>query len=402
MKTPGRFSPEMQGCPGTTGSMARGYGRVLKASQPGFSLVELMIAITIGLIILLAITVMFSRITQGFRTTDDSSRAMENGNFALRVLGDDLRMVGFVGLSNDAGRIEPAKSGVMATADSANCGVSNPNWPYPQGNPGIEHIPATGTLPCIPGKDANSPILVFRHATGMFTADDDPFLAGGDLEKSNNLFLQSGPVGGIIFRGKDYLSEVKNADRGITVCRSKNSKVVNDARASPPGAFPLPCDTDKNDPTRQPPAPIFEYAAYVYYIRPCSRPAGAVCAATDDGGDPLPTLVRLQLDGNDPLSFVETPIAEGVERLAVQFIDRDGNPLKEADAEQAVTARLSVLIRSKKMDRQTNTSTTDDSRFTYALADGTSFNCGAVGTPACAYRRQLYTDTLVLKNYAFR
>lgn len=351
-------------------------GRVRRVRQAGFSLIELMIALTIGLIIALAISVIFSQVSQGFRSTDDGARATENGNFALRTIGEDFRMAGFFGLFNDPARFEFATGGLISSFATDNCG--DQNWPWPTLHPSIEHIVAPGTLPCIPAgsMSATSPIIVIRRASGIQTQP-------AALVGNNNLFVQSSPSGGIIFRGANYATAVLAADRYASVC------------GFTAGACAEP----------RPEAPIFEYLTHIYYIRPCSRPAGAVCAATDDDGQPIPTLVRRQLDGGATASFVETPIAEGVERLNVAYgIDGNGDGAPDlyvaaptaAELSQAITVRISVLLRTRRQE-----GTHDDTPFTYALADGTAFNCAANLEP-CLHRRYLLSDTVVLKNFAYQ
>jgi len=360
-------------------SLTLGLERRRHRLQTGFSLIELMIALTIGLIVLLAVSVIFSQVSSGFRSNDDSSRASENGNFALRVIGEDLRMVGFTGLSNDPARIELVRTDMIDASPANNCGTTT--WPFPNTNPGLEHIVDPGSLPCIPAGTylPTSPAIVVRHATGMQTLP-------ANVGASTNLFLQSSPDGGIIFMGTDYAEKVWGADRGLTVCGYIGGACTNPA------------------------APIFQYVAYVYYIRPCSRPTGPgpSCLAADDEGQPIPTLVRRQLGGANPtsLSFVEVPIAEGVERLSVTYgLDANGDGTPEqykaapsaAELTQAITVRLSLLMRTRKPDYNH-----DDSPYTYTLANGTTYNCAADPAPSCKYRRYLYNTTVLLKNNAFR
>lgn len=353
-----------------------------RARQAGFSLVELMIALTIGMIISLAISVIFAQVSSGFRSTDDGSRATENGNFALRTIGEDLRMAGFVGLFNDPARFELDIGGMIASAAADNCGTDA--WPWPIANPGVEHIANPGVLPCIPAGTflATSPALVVRHASGIQTLP-------ADLVANDNLFVQSSPSGGIIFRGSNYAANVKAADRYAAVC-----------------GFAAGACTEP-----RPEAPIFQYLTHVYYVRPCSRPAGAACTAADDGGQPIPTLVRRQLNGGIPAGFVEVPIAEGVERLSVSYgVDGNGDGAPEyyvpgpapldrdptaAEVGQAITVRISVLMRTREQEGH------NDAPFTYTLADGLTFNCTANLAP-CQYRRYLLSDTVVLKNYAYQ
>ncbi|MFZ6747239.1 PilW family protein [Undibacterium sp. JH2W] len=65
----------------------------LKYSQ-GRTLVELMIAMTIGLIISLAVTAMFVNNSQTYRTFDDKSVMEEDGRMALNMIAYHVRMAG--------------------------------------------------------------------------------------------------------------------------------------------------------------------------------------------------------------------------------------------------------------------------------------------------------------------
>lgn len=63
----------------------------------GVSLVELMVAITIGLIITAAISTVFVTSKQTYNTQDKLARLQENGRFALQFIAKDLRLAGYYG-----------------------------------------------------------------------------------------------------------------------------------------------------------------------------------------------------------------------------------------------------------------------------------------------------------------
>lgn len=65
------------------------------SAQRGRSLVEVMIAMTIGLVILVAVTSLFVSSKQTFRATDDKGRLEEDGRLALNLLAFHLRMAGY-------------------------------------------------------------------------------------------------------------------------------------------------------------------------------------------------------------------------------------------------------------------------------------------------------------------
>jgi type IV pilus assembly protein PilW len=63
--------------------------------QSGMSLVEVMVAMTIGLVILIALGYFFISSSQINRTTDDVSRMQESGRNALELIGRAVRQAGY-------------------------------------------------------------------------------------------------------------------------------------------------------------------------------------------------------------------------------------------------------------------------------------------------------------------
>jgi len=65
------------------------------SSQKGLSLVELLIAMVLGLLLTAGALEMMLASRSLNRTTDDSSRIQENGRFALQFLAQSIRMAGY-------------------------------------------------------------------------------------------------------------------------------------------------------------------------------------------------------------------------------------------------------------------------------------------------------------------
>lgn len=63
-------------------------------SSKGFSLVELMISITLGLLIVAATLSIFSSNKQSYRTTENIGRVQESGRTAFELIGNDVREAG--------------------------------------------------------------------------------------------------------------------------------------------------------------------------------------------------------------------------------------------------------------------------------------------------------------------
>ena len=77
----------------------------------GVSLIELMIAMVIGLILLLGLIQVFSASRVAYQVSEGLARVQENGRFAMDFLQRDLRMAGHFGCVNDQARRLTEESG---------------------------------------------------------------------------------------------------------------------------------------------------------------------------------------------------------------------------------------------------------------------------------------------------
>ncbi len=85
--------------------MKRNHFKITHRAPRGFSLIELMIAITLGLLLLLGVVQIFDSTRQANRTNDAMGQLQENGRLALSLLSRDIRMAGNIGC-NRAGSID--------------------------------------------------------------------------------------------------------------------------------------------------------------------------------------------------------------------------------------------------------------------------------------------------------
>lgn len=74
--------------------------RMSSISQRGFSLIELMIAMTIGLIVLAGVGYLYLESRQAFRSMDNLSRMQESARYALDTMARDIRMAGYRGCAS--------------------------------------------------------------------------------------------------------------------------------------------------------------------------------------------------------------------------------------------------------------------------------------------------------------
>ena len=63
----------------------------------GFTLIEMMVGITLGLIVLTVVTTVFVNVSSNRRDMERTGRQIENGRFAIQLLADDIVNAGYFG-----------------------------------------------------------------------------------------------------------------------------------------------------------------------------------------------------------------------------------------------------------------------------------------------------------------
>lgn len=77
-------------------------------SQRGVTLIELMVALAIGLLLVLGLLQVFEASRTAYQLSSGLARVQENGRFAIDILQRDIRMAGHMGCVNDQSRFLPA------------------------------------------------------------------------------------------------------------------------------------------------------------------------------------------------------------------------------------------------------------------------------------------------------
>jgi type IV pilus assembly protein PilW len=90
----------------------------------GFGLIELMIGITLGSILLLGLSEVFSASRTAYNTAQGTAEVQENGRFALDFLERDGRMVGHMGCASDQARLASPQPEFFSHFIAASPGVT--------------------------------------------------------------------------------------------------------------------------------------------------------------------------------------------------------------------------------------------------------------------------------------
>ena len=154
--------------------------------QRGLTLVELLIALTIGLFVVGAVGVLYVNTRNGFSYANEVARIQETGRFALETINRDIRMAGYNGCSRS-----------VATSNIITNGSSNPlqdiATPIRGYEGGVHTLPsALSSAGAISGTD----VLVLMGGSGsgeMVVKSHDPALAQietlGHSVKSGELLM---------------------------------------------------------------------------------------------------------------------------------------------------------------------------------------------------------------------
>jgi type IV pilus assembly protein PilW len=251
----------------------------LRRAQHGFTLAELMIAMTIGLLILAGMTTLFVNTSKAQGEIEKANRQIENGRYAVSMLSDDLRNAGYYGefdptvLAVPAALPDPCLLTVAALKDALPLHVQ-----------GIDNA-AAGALGCLSDLRAGTDIVVLRHTRTCVAGDSscDPVSAGGPFLQaslcSNPTELESGNSADQYALGVD----TSTLDRHKRDCTQV------------PGSGTL--------------APVRRFQTNIYFV-----------ANNDNPNDGIPTLKRGELGvSGGVLRITIVPLVEGIDNLQLEY-----------------------------------------------------------------------------------
>ena len=312
--------------------------------QRGFTIVELMIAMALGLFLVAGVVTLFLHSRQSFNQDENTARLQDEARFAIQELARDLRMASYITEPLVPGSIA-ADGGLTLDQD---CGPGDPNWIYGFNDAGTGDINTITALDNTDGATANASYSCIE--ADEIVADTDVVAikrAAGDVVPPANL-----QVGTVYIRS--------NGTTGLLYQEPPATAIA--------GPF--------ND---------WEYRPRIYYIRNFSNVEG----------DGIPSLCRKVLVSTGTPTMTTECIAQGIENLQLEYgldTDNDGsadrylsNPTL-AEIQDVVSARAFLLARTRDEDR----SRTDAK--TYSISNAPDY------APGDNFHRRVYEITVTVHN----
>ncbi len=307
--------------------------------EAGFSLVELMIAMMLGLFIIGGVISVFLSNREAYRQNENLARMQENGRYAFEVMGRDLREAGGIACGAN-----------LPTGNVLNNPTTNwwSNWGEGlHGYEGDETLPAKAVGTAAADRANGTDAVMIQNGTsdnGVVIVDHNSASAQFKVNTTAHGF-----VDGDILMICDY---TQAAIFQVTSASSANVTIVhNTGNSVAPGncskglGYPTDCSTTTGTPHSFANGGVLsKLAANAWYIGFNGR-----------GGR---SLYRVQLNnaaGNAGTNSEE--IAEGVTDLQIQYLSKDasGNlPAAYVDADsvtdwtRVVAARLTFTLQSQE------------------------------------------------------
>lgn len=344
--------------------------RAPKRCVRGFTIVELMVSLTLALLILGGLVTLFSNTSVARGEIDKTSRQIENGRFAMQTLSDEIRHAGYYGALANPPAVPtdlPDPCSTVVSTASPDVGVGKGIGLPVQGYAGQPTLAAmTAILSCLDaasGYVPNTAVLVVRRIS---TATPSSTATAGYFNMQ---------VSGCAGDTSAYLLDTAS---GTFNLHAKNSTTP---------CLPL---------TAAPAGPISPLFVRIYFVSSCSNKTDCTAA----GADNAPTLKRIDIT---PGAASVTAIADGIENVQFEY-GQDSNtdgapdtysttttlPAAPADWANVVSVRVHLLAR--------NTDATGgftDGK-TYALGSGTSV------TPGGSFKRHAYDEVVRINNVSGR
>jgi type IV pilus assembly protein PilW len=266
----------------------------------GFTLVELMVAMTIGLIILVAVSTLFVSSKQTYTTQDRLARLQENARFAMQFIIKDLRMAGYFGCLDEI------------TPDSMHSTLNDSSDFAVNGQIPLEGLDSANSA-WFPSGEATLPsdIKSGTDAVTVRFADDDNSIYLDQEMPNTSAVLKVNSIAGLNVNDIIIISDCVSADiMQITQLNNTDPHIVHNSGAGPaPGNSTQKLSKSYSPSTAPDGTKVMKFLTRTYFIK--------------TGASGNPALFRQE----NTSTAVE--LVDGIENLQVLYgkdTDSDGIP----------------------------------------------------------------------------
>jgi type IV pilus assembly protein PilW len=320
-----------------------------------------MVAVTISLLVLTALSAIFISSTRSRNEMQKSTQQQESGRYASQLLADNLKLAGYFAEFDSSPLTTPA-----TLPDPCETTISNLLTALPLHVQGVNN--ATAIPSCISDVKADTDIVVMRRVSTCATGaagcaafvDGEPHFQASLCTPTDG---SGGELAHAINSDADYaVYHFALSTSSADFTRHKTSCIATDFAA------------------------IQRYLVHIYFI-----------ANNNVSGDGVPTLKRAELGAG---LFKIVPLVDGIENMQIEYgLDNDNDgvpnaytsaPANTTDWRNVMSARVHLLARNT-----TSTTGYTDSR-TYTLGDT------EVAAPGDGYKRHVYSTTAQFVNPSWR
>jgi type IV pilus assembly protein PilW len=329
--------------------------------QAGLSLIELMVAVTISLLVLSALSAVFISTTKSRNEMQKSTQQQESGRYASELISDNVKLAGYLAEFDATPLTTPATlPNPCATA------ISDLLAALPLHVQGVNDISAA--LGCISDVKTGTDVLVVRRAStcAAGTAGCDAFLDGAPHFQASLCTPNDGSGGELahaVNSNTDYATYYfALSDTQTDFTRRKTSCGASDYAA------------------------IQRYLVHIYFV-----------ANNNVSGDGIPTLKRAELGAG---AFTIVPLVDGIENMQLQYgIDTNDDGIPNSYTSAPATAadwRNTMAVRVHLLARNTIS--------TPGFSDIRSYTLGDKDVAAAndGYKRHVYSTTTQIVNPSWR
>ncbi len=299
--------------------------KLLHYHQRGMSLVELMVALTVGLFLTAGVLTIFQSSRQTYSVSDAVSDLQESGRFAIEMLTRDIRLAGYQGCADLNGiKANIVANGLVTTnfyetvAQGAEKDADG-NW-LPGPNPPTDIAAEAGLV--IPNTD----VLMIQRATAQdlglknpMATRTDPLVIDANSSSfrpaTEELLMIADCQSVDIFRASNVAYSEMNATYTVQHANTHNTSAE----------LSKPYGTD---------AQVMRFQSFIYYVADTGR--------TSQAGDPVHALFR-QVNAATPVEMIA-----GVENMQVLYGELDAaNNMRYVAASDATLDM--TLVKSVKV-----------------------------------------------------